>query len=167
MHITLKAGEYIAVQFEQTDGEFQIHFDTPRHPNALVVEETSQALNAAVGVVFREQFGVPTERHVVRLEDEVSLAAVQKIPAPAAAWKQSAPIGFFMDGNNRIHCTAFVHCAVVPNSMRGNSAHITQVSWRVETLSSDDTVTGEYDFYPTLVELEAASGMTAGRKIIA
>ncbi len=41
MVINLTPGDELIVQFDGTDGEFRIHFDSRTHPNAIVVEETS------------------------------------------------------------------------------------------------------------------------------
>jgi hypothetical protein len=39
--IELKPGESLTVKLFETDGEFEIHYDTKEHPNALVVKETA------------------------------------------------------------------------------------------------------------------------------
>jgi hypothetical protein len=38
--VTLSPKDELIVQFNGTDGEFSIHFDTDEFPNAIVVEET-------------------------------------------------------------------------------------------------------------------------------
>lgn len=39
--ILLHPGEHVTVQLEGSDGEFEIHFDSPHHPGCLVVKETA------------------------------------------------------------------------------------------------------------------------------
>lgn len=153
MHITLKPGEHIAIQFHQTDGEFEIHFDTPKHPKALVVEEVSQALTNVVGVLLHEPLLYDDDTDDD--DSDTPIGSHQNDPEP---------VGFFMDAHNRIHCTAFVHCRVDDASWKSKSDNR---KWVVETLNADDDVTGEFDFYATLEELESASGLKQARKIIA
>ncbi len=57
--IILSPGDTLVVKVKDTDGEFRIHFDTKKFPNALVVEETSNLPDKAgrQGVLYNETFG--------------------------------------------------------------------------------------------------------------
>jgi hypothetical protein len=156
MNITLKPGEHIAVQFDQTDGEFQIHFDTAEHPNQIVVKETggisATTIGAALSVLYQDKLNggryLPNDSDITDEEREAS----EKL--------DKQPVGFFMDAHNRIHCTALVHCRV---DLADGEEGPDQI---VSTLDSEDMTTGEYTFYRSLAELEAASGLKLARKIV-
>lgn len=51
----------ITVEFEGVDGQFQIHFDSPQHPNEIMVAETA-GLPGNIkgnGTLYIERFGTP------------------------------------------------------------------------------------------------------------
>lgn len=58
--ITLMPGEKVVIQFHESDGEFEIHFDTAGHPDAIVVKETGgfegSVKGAALEIMHHEQF---------------------------------------------------------------------------------------------------------------
>lgn len=58
MVIHLSPGDELTVQFNETDGEFRIHFDTETYPNAIVAEETSGYPDDKnrTGVLYKETF---------------------------------------------------------------------------------------------------------------
>ncbi len=60
MIINLSPGDELVVQFEGTDGEFRIHFDSKIYPDTVVVEETSdsQDIKGRKGILYKENFGV-------------------------------------------------------------------------------------------------------------
>ena len=61
MIITLKPSEILTVEFFECDGQFQIHFDTSRHPRRIIVKETANLSGSIRGgggeVLYEEHFG--------------------------------------------------------------------------------------------------------------
>ena len=60
MIVNLSPGNELIVQFEGTDGEFRIHFDSKTYANAVVVEETAgfPDTSGRKGVLYKETFGL-------------------------------------------------------------------------------------------------------------
>jgi hypothetical protein len=60
VNIVLNPGEAVSVSFAETDGSFEIHFDTKEHPNAVVVKETGgmpgNVCGKAFEIMHHEQF---------------------------------------------------------------------------------------------------------------
>lgn len=58
MVINLSPGDELVVRFEDTDGEFRIHFDSKTYPGAVVLEETACLPDdeERKGVLYRETF---------------------------------------------------------------------------------------------------------------
>jgi hypothetical protein len=156
MNITLYPGESVQVDFSETDGQFEVHFSSKEHPNAIVVKETANITPTKIGagdaVLYHDEFlrGDPEDMEVSDGDDDDDA--------------EETPTGFFMDKNNRIHCTAFVHCEVVDAGWDSKDG---SRQWKAQTLDAQDTVTGEYDFYRTLEELESVSGTKMARTVIA
>ncbi len=63
MIVTLNPGDVLQVQFAETDGAFEIHFDSQQHPNAIIVKETDglrgNILGEAATILYEERFGLP------------------------------------------------------------------------------------------------------------
>ncbi len=59
MVINLTPGDELIIQFNDTDGEFRIHFDTRTYPNSIVAEETSGCRDDKdrCGILYKEDFG--------------------------------------------------------------------------------------------------------------
>ncbi len=59
MVINLSPGDELVVQFEDTDGEFRIHFGTKTYPNAVIIEETAgfPDVFGRKGIIYKETFG--------------------------------------------------------------------------------------------------------------
>lgn len=216
MYVTLKPGESLNVQFHETDGEFEVHFDTPQYPQALVVKETAGLPGSVKGgaeeILYHEAFGrgIPAglaeesyedgemlltegyfidrqgkEHHTSEVKcrvvpDEFSEGNVvetlgdfgkrgldvfslhaepQTNRAPVATsrdevlvtkFKRTPSVGFFMDASSVVHSTQLVHCEV--HKSKSGELNV------VETLSPQNEVTGEFTFYETMEELEAALG---------
>lgn len=135
MQVTMKPGESMTIQFDGTDGEFEVHFDTKQRPNAIAVLETAGFKGNRVGnasdTLYHEQFA-PT--------DELIHEGI----------KRADKLGFFMDASNVVHCTKLVRCAVVQGDFNDGLV--------VETLNAENEVTGEFDYYATMEELEGALG---------
>lgn len=59
--IIMHPGDVLKIQFMETDGEFEIHFDTDEHPNSLIVKETAglpgSVMGAAESTLYHEQWG--------------------------------------------------------------------------------------------------------------
>ena len=66
MIITLAPGDSLQVQFKDTDGEFQVHFDTKEHPQSIIVKETGGMPGNIIGkaqtTLYQEDFGSFDER---------------------------------------------------------------------------------------------------------
>lgn len=58
MIIKLSPGDELVVRFQDTDGEFRIHFDSETYRNAVIVEETSDFADSEgrKGILYREDF---------------------------------------------------------------------------------------------------------------
>lgn len=58
MIITLFPKDELMVRFEDTDGEFSIHFDSEEFPNAVVVEETGGCPDTTgrKDILYKEDF---------------------------------------------------------------------------------------------------------------
>ena len=63
MIVTLKPSETLIVEFFECDGQFQIHFDTLKHPQRIVVKETANLPGSIKGtggeILYEEHFGKP------------------------------------------------------------------------------------------------------------
>ena len=63
MKAVLKPGDVLTIEFEGTDGQFQIHFDSQTHPKQIIVMETAglpgSVLGEALGVFYVEDFRLP------------------------------------------------------------------------------------------------------------
>lgn len=137
--ITLTPGYMLRVQFEHTDGEFQIHFDHKDYPQQLIVRETAGLPGSRIGEA----------NAVLYCEDWRDTVASDRDEVPAATTSECvdgdrASVGFFMDSDNKIHCTALVNCYI-----RTKGTDVVVV-----TLSKYDDETGEYTFYPTIEALK-------------
>lgn len=58
--ITIKAGTAVCIEFADTDGSFEIHYDSPAHPGQLLVKETEGAHDSTgrKGILYCEEFEV-------------------------------------------------------------------------------------------------------------
>jgi hypothetical protein len=58
--VTLKPGQALRVELFETDGAFEIHYDTPDHKGCLVVKEADGLPDSyeRVGILYCEEFGV-------------------------------------------------------------------------------------------------------------
>jgi len=149
--ITLYPGEQLQIEFAATDGQFEVHFATDEHPNALVLKETAGIAGNKIGhafsIIYHDDF------------DSDNVAEV-------AEEQKEKPVGFFMDACGKIQCTEFVHCRIVPANLNTVSGDLAYPNEIVETLNSEDEVTGEFTLYRTLHELESVSGTTLAKKIL-
>ncbi len=50
MIITLNPGEKLIVEFHESDGQFEIHFDSEEHKDAIVVKETAYLPGNVCGI---------------------------------------------------------------------------------------------------------------------
>ncbi len=67
MIINLSPGNELVIHFEDTDGEFRIHFDSKTYPNAVVVEETAglpDSSRGRKGILYREDFSETPEETI-------------------------------------------------------------------------------------------------------
>jgi hypothetical protein len=57
--VTLKPGQALRVELFETDGAFEIHYDTPDHKGCLVVKEAEGLPDSyeRVGILYCEEFG--------------------------------------------------------------------------------------------------------------
>ena len=58
MIVELSPGDELVVRFQDTDGEFRVHFDSKTYPNAVVIEETTSLPDdrGRKGILYRETF---------------------------------------------------------------------------------------------------------------
>jgi hypothetical protein len=60
LEIVLRSHQAIKITFHETDGEFQIHYDTKEHPGSLVVKETSGCEGSVKGdasaILYQDDF---------------------------------------------------------------------------------------------------------------
>ncbi len=58
--IVLSPGDVLKVQFDESDGAFEVHFDTTEHPNSVVIKETGgfegSICGAAEAILYHEDF---------------------------------------------------------------------------------------------------------------
>lgn len=68
MKIMIAPGETLKIGFldengRESDGEFEVHFDTKEHPNSLLIKETAglpgSILGGAEAILYHEYFGDP------------------------------------------------------------------------------------------------------------
>ena len=52
--IVLSPGDVLKVQFDESDGAFEVHFDTTEHPNSVVVKEICGGVSGAT--LYHEEF---------------------------------------------------------------------------------------------------------------
>lgn len=61
VEITLFQGQAIRILLADSDGEFEVHYGTTQHPEALVIKETAglpgSHIGEAFGILYREEFG--------------------------------------------------------------------------------------------------------------
>ena len=163
MKITLAPGEMLQVDFANTDGQFNIHFNSDEFPDAIAVEEVSGCTPNTVGhtgVLYHDKFeyAVGAEDAVEDVDvfdaDEGDTRHVGKHPMLSAAYgikkDSETPVGFFMDASNKVHCTALVRCQLYRQE---------DDTYLVEVLNDENEVLGEYTFYRTIKDIEAATGM--------
>ena len=202
MKITLAPKEMLQVDFANTDGQFNIHFDTVEYDSAIVVEEVSGCtpnLVGRTGIIYHDSMSAVGEGELEGDEDDDfdigvgsarSKAAVETdttpftqtlrditdfhlqlrnkatsstggdtrhvgmnpaLSAPYGVAKDPvAPVGFFMDDSNKVHCTALVRCQLYRQQ---------DGTYLVEVLSNENDVRGEYTFYSSIKDLEIATGM--------
>lgn len=128
--ITLNNGESISIAFANADGEFQIHYDSAKYPQQLVVEETGgfagNIKGGALEIMHHENFGKPPA-------DADDVADEELVGAQHH--------GFFVDARGNVRHTDLVRCLV---REKGGDDIV------VVTLDMDDTETGEFTFYPTM-----------------
>ena len=89
MKITLAPKEMLQVDFANTDGQFNIHFDTSDFPDAIVVDEVSGCTPNTVGhtgVLYQDKF-----EYAVGAEDSVEDADGSSAPSKAAVETDTAP----------------------------------------------------------------------------
>ena len=88
--ITLKPGQALRIELFETDGAFEIHYDTPDHKNCLVVKEAEGLPDSyeRVGILYCEEFGTPPineQTYVGDADDDIDSAeADDGEPAPEA-----------------------------------------------------------------------------------
>jgi hypothetical protein len=62
MRVVLKQGESLIVCIDDSDGEFEIHYNTPEHPDSLIVKETAGLPGSLKGeafeILYDEKFGL-------------------------------------------------------------------------------------------------------------
>ena len=63
--ITIKAGTAIRIELEDTDGSFEIHYDTSAHPGQLVVKEAEGLPDsyARTGILYCEEYATEAARY--------------------------------------------------------------------------------------------------------
>lgn len=152
MKITLAPGEKLHIDFAETDGEFVIHFDTKEFPNAVVVEETADckpSLVGTTGIIYHDACPAYNDLDVDDLQE--------LHPVVDVTVDHGVPVGFFLDSHHVVQCTALVRCEVQTN------AHGSKY---VETLSAENEVTGTYDFYESVADLEDISELQIDLLII-
>lgn len=78
MKIMIAPGETLTIGLldengHESDGEFQVHFDTVTHPQSLVIKETAglpgSVLGEACAILYHEYFGVPPHSDEDALEN--------------------------------------------------------------------------------------------------
>lgn len=158
MIVTLNPGESLTVQFHESDGEFEIHFDTKAHPNALVVKETAglagSVKGAALEIMHHEEFGGLREDYGIASHEDV------KRTEHAPNVVRSPHEGFFIDDHGMAQSTQLVRCQVKADDGLFDDDCV------VLTLDSEGFVTGEFTFYKTMDALEAALGQRVSQIVI-
>ena len=63
--IVLAPGEKLTIQLAESDGEFEVHFDTSEHPRQVVIKETAglpgSEIGDAMAVLYCEDFSKAQE----------------------------------------------------------------------------------------------------------
>lgn len=69
--ITLKPGQALRIELFETDGAFELHYDTPAYPNQLVVKEAEglEDSSGRTGVLYCEAFMSPIDALDVEAAD--------------------------------------------------------------------------------------------------
>jgi len=61
MIVKVGIGEKVKVQFTDSDGEFEIHFDSPEYPKSIIVKESAGLPGSKIGnaneIIYHETFG--------------------------------------------------------------------------------------------------------------
>lgn len=62
--ITIKAGTAVRIELDDTDGAFEIHYDTSEHRGQLVVKEADGLPDSydRVGILYCEEFGTAVSK---------------------------------------------------------------------------------------------------------
>lgn len=132
----LETGDRLVIELNGMGGQYEIHFDTREYPQQFVIKQTENLFGEALG------------KHVPLLH--ANLKEVEEDVADEDFEDNvPEPVGFFMDAHNKIHCTALVSCRI---------RYLPSGIMTVVTLSAPDgeesEETGEFDFYPTIQDLE-------------
>jgi hypothetical protein len=136
--ITLNSGESISVALADTDGEFQIHYDTAEYPKQLVVKECAGLPGSVKGganeVMYHEDWR--------SFKPPVDEAEEQLVDAQHHGW--------FCDAQGEVRHTDLVKCLVreLPGGER-----------LVITLDHHGLESGEFTFYESLAELDSTIGI--------
>lgn len=79
MIVTLEPGDFVKIQFKDTDGEFQVHFDTEEHNCSIVVKETGGMPGNIIGdartILHHEDFSqvMPTEKTEIKKSEKMKI----------------------------------------------------------------------------------------------
>lgn len=150
--VVVAVGQALRIQFEGTDGEFEIHFDSLQYPNSLVVKETAGISGTDIGeadeILYQERFGVPTDDDaeaaldgIVAVEQEFDLTNIDPAFEGPVTTDESALYlmalgramvhhGLPMSRAAQEHAT--IHSYLMQNGMDGERArHILSIGPRV------------------------------------
>lgn len=60
MIVNLSPGDELVIQFEDTDGEFRVHFDTTIYPDTITIEEISDHSDdkGRKGILYQNDFSI-------------------------------------------------------------------------------------------------------------
>lgn len=174
MLITLAPGEMLQVAFANTDGQFNIHFNSDEFPDAIAVEEVSGCTPNTVGhtgVLYHDKFedAVGAENSV-EVANESDTRHVGKHPSLSQAYgikkeQPTKPSGFFRDSQGKIHSTELVRCQIVEGGWK-TGAVWPEVMLLVEALDDTDEVVGTFDFYPSLEAMAAETQIEVQLEVV-
>ncbi len=145
--IVMYEGETLIIQFADMDGEFTIDFSSRTYPQQLVVRESDGIKGNVKGgageILYHGDWREVSDDEAEYADEQLRMADESTPP--------TQPVGFFIDGESQIRCTALVKCLVREFAgIEGDRV--------VVVLNADGSEGDTFNFYESPEAMEKALG---------